>query len=393
MGKLSEKKFFEKLNSNKSQTCLDIAVDLIDSGYSKEAMDLLSALPKYTDDIAPAIAYMIGDPTLMTDMHRTFPFRPLEAKVLAENGANCLLAYYHYGDRRYDEAEALFAKGDDYASKRGLALCAYRRGDVERTLQLLDEAHALCPDMEQIVFEIAYVLNHTGAEPNAAAEKIGSMIPSLANTRDDIATEWAAAYNRAHRYDEALAVLDGHSFVPCEGGETALARQYIAAWYGKGLDFRAAGRDDEALEAFRRAQTLPENLGAGLWHMATVVPAQYEEALLLEKQGDRAGAEKIYNYFGTLYVDFFSNMNLPLLPVYQALGDIRLGKADEAKALLEKTLADWKHEAERHDSGYFGTTPFFISYMDDPKTARKKHYDELIRTAEAVLDGTSELLK
>ncbi len=393
MGKLSEKKFFEKLNSNKSQTCLDIAVDMIDSGYSKEAMDLLSALPKYTDDIAPAIAYMIGDPTLMTDAHRTFPFRPLEAKVLAENGANCLLAYYHYGDRRYDEAEALFAKGDDYASKRGLALCAYRRGDVERTLQLLDEAHALCPDMEQIVFEIAYVLNHTGAEPNAAAERIGSMIPSLANTRDDIATEWAAAYNRAHRYDEALAVLDGHSFVPCEGGETALARQYIAAWYGKGLDFRAAGRDDEALEAFRRAQTLPENLGAGLWHMATVVPAQYEEALLLEKQGDRAGAEKIYNYFGTLYVDFFSNMNLPLLPVYQALGDIRLGKTDEAKALLEKTVADWKHEAERHDSGYFGTTPFFISYMDDPKTARKKHYDELIRTAEAVLDGTSELLK
>ena len=38
-------------------------------------------------------------------------------------------------------------------------------------------------------------------------------------------------------------------------------------------------------------------------------------------------------------------------------------------------------------------TPFFISYMDDPHTARVKNYDALIATAEAVLDGTSDLLK
>ena len=44
MGKLSEKKFFAKLNSNMSQTCLDLAVDLIDAGYRTEAMDLLCAL-------------------------------------------------------------------------------------------------------------------------------------------------------------------------------------------------------------------------------------------------------------------------------------------------------------------------------------------------------------
>ena len=31
--------------------------------------------------------------------------------------------------------------------------------------------------------------------------------------------------------------------------------------------------------------------------------------------------------------------------------------------------------------------------MDDPHTARVKNYDALIATAEAVLDGTSDLLK
>lgn len=393
MGEMTEDEFFGKMCSSISQTCLDLAVDMIDAGYSKEALEMLRAVPRYTDDVAPAIAYIVGDPSLIRDTHRTFPFRPLEAEILAENGANCLLAYYHYGDHRYAEAEALFAKGDDYASKRGLAVCAYRRGDITRAISLLEEAHALCPDMEQIVYELAYILNHTGFEPNAAAEKIGAMIPSLADTRDDIAIEWATAYNRAHRYDEAIRVLMGHSFVPCEGGETALAKQYIAAWYGKGMDLRAAGKDAEALEAFRRAEVLPDSLGAGLWHRATIVPAQYEEALLLEKAGDRDAAFAIYNYFNTLYVDFFSNMNLPLLPVYQALGDIRMGKVEEAKALLEKTLAGWKFDRERHDSGYFGTTPFFIVYMDDPTAARKKYYDALIAEAEAVLNGTSILLK
>lgn len=393
MGEMTEGDFFGKMGSNISQTCLDLAVDMIDAGYGKEAMELLCAVPRYTDDIAPAIAYIVGDPSLIRDTHRTFPFRPLEAEIFAENGANCLLAYYHYGDHRYAEAEALFAKGDDYASKRGLAVCAYRRGGFARAISLLEEAHALCPDMEQIVFELAYILNHTGVEPNAVAEKIGSMVPSLVTVRDDIAIEWATAYNRAHRYDEAIRVLTGHAFVPCEGGETALAKQYIAAWYGKGMDLRAAGKDAEALAAFRNAENLPDSLGAGLWHKATIVPAQYEEALLLEKAGERDAAFAIYDYFNTLYVDFFSNMNLPLLPVYQALGDIRMGKAEKAKALLEKTLTGWKLERERHDSGYFGTTPFFIVYMDDPATARRKYYDALIAEAEAVLDGTSILLK
>ena len=46
----------------------------------------------------------------------------------------------------------------------------------------------------------------------------------------------------------------------------------------------------------------------------------------------------------------------------------------------------------RKDSGYFNTTPFFISYLDDAKTMREAYYDRLINFADNVINGTTELL-
>ena len=46
--------------------------------------------------------------------------------------------------------------------------------------------------------------------------------------------------------------------------------------------------------------------------------------------------------------------------------------------MIEQTIYNWNKESERNDSGYFGTTPFFISYMDDSKSARIKYYKNLI---------------
>lgn len=52
---------------------------------------------------------------------------------------------------------------------------------------------------------------------------------------------------------------------------------------GRGLF--ADGQYEQALEHFRAAQTLPENLGAGLWNEVLLVPHQYFEARCLEELG------------------------------------------------------------------------------------------------------------
>ena len=41
--------------------------------------------------------------------------------------------------------------------------------------------------------------------------------------------ELARAYNLAGQYEQALDVLHGHTLVPCEGGEHAVADQYMFA--------------------------------------------------------------------------------------------------------------------------------------------------------------------
>ena len=46
-------------------------------------------------------------------------------------------------------------------------------------------------------------------------------------SRDDILTELAKTYNQAFEPDEAIKTLMFHDFVPCEGGEHAIADQYM----------------------------------------------------------------------------------------------------------------------------------------------------------------------
>ncbi|MBQ7011278.1 MAG: hypothetical protein IJN63_06195 [Clostridia bacterium] len=103
-------------------------------------------------------------------------------------------------------------------------------------------------------------------------------------------------------------------------------------------------------------------------------------------------AENIFKYIEGIYVDFFSNMHLPELPVYQALAKIRLGKGEEGIAYCRKFRDEWAAARVRKDSGYFNTTPFFISYLDDAKTMREAYYDRLINFADSVINGTTELL-
>ena len=159
------------------------------------------------------------------------------------------------------------------------------------------------------------------------------------------------------------------------------------------MDAKKAGNDEEAYRCFKTSQILPENRGAGIWHECVNTPAQYQEALLLEKFGKKDEAFKIYERINYLYIDYFSHMNLPLLPVYQGLASIRLGDTEKGKKQLEWAVSYWENEMKREGSGYFNTTPFFIPFMDDHKARRVAHYSPMIETAKAILSGTSDMLK
>lgn len=397
LGKISEEDFYGALNSSMSQTLLDVAFDLTAGGFDKEAMEMLAKVPAYTNDVAPSLACIIDKPETANFAHRTFPFRFGEIAALEkyenQNDFRYMLGCLHFAQKRYAKAEQLFFGTEGWQATRAKAVVEWRKGNTSAAIELLKTAVKEKPDCEQLVFELAYLLNLTATDGKESMDIIAALVPDLKTARDDIVTEWAIAANRAGDFETALYLINNHDFIPCEGGETIVAKQHIAAHYGIGNRYFENGDFAKAIEEFRTAQIIPDNLGAGLWQVGPIIPSKYNEALCLIHLGENEKAEEIFNYIIGLDVDFFSNMHLPSLPCYQALSMLKLGKTAEAYAQLKGYMTAWETEKNRVDSGYFSATPFFISYPEKAEVARAKYYNALLNEGNQVLSGTHRFMK
>ena len=284
----------------------------------------------------------------------------------------CLL----YGKGQYEEGieefEKIVSTEENYRAYRNLSMGYYsHRNNKAKSLELMKKAAALAPVTEkQITFETAHLMAKVGTEP----QQIIDFILSRDTNRDEIIVELARAYNHNGQYDKALEVLMNRVFVACEGGEHYIADEYMYAHYLKGREAYLAGKYEEALAIFENAQILPQSLGSGLWNPIKKVPYMYFAAKCLEKLGRNAEAKEIYESFSLYKYDFFTDMYLYTFAYYSARSLEALGKADEAKSLMEWRYNSFKRSSEEQTLGYFGTTPFFIGYIDEAVSARKLHY-------------------
>ena len=53
---------------------------------------------------------------------------------------------------------------------------------------------------------------------------------------------------------------------------------------------------------------------------------------------------------------------------------LHLGENTKAQHLITKYKREWEKIKDTSDNGFFGTTPFFISFTDDPKRLRRAQY-------------------
>jgi len=411
--------FYTSLESSPSQTCLDLAYDLLNAGLDVEARELLEGVPC---EAAPMVSYTLGVLSLKIGdvakadawfaraenaaSGKTFPFRLEELDVLrraVKHDPALAMAWYYLGCLLYDkghaeEAASCWRNSIDEKKAfpipyRNLAVAYYshlnRRDEV---LPLLKKALSLSPGNEQLVLEASHVMAKLGIAPEERAVFIGDQC-NADSTRDDIVLEWARALNQMGSPDRALTLLGSHSFIPCEGGEHAVAEQFLFAHHRLGRAHLREGRHAEALAHFQSAQVLPENLGSGLWHEAMLVPHQYYEALCLDGLGEGDQAIELCRRILDLSVDYFSEMHLPELPVYQALAMIRSGQIGKANHSLRTALTRWTESLARTDAGFFKTTPFFISYLDRSQSARTAHFRYLTGLAKAALGDRAEAME
>jgi len=413
--------FYKNLKSSHSQTCLDLAFDLISSGLKTEAIKLLEGLLSENIKVSPMVLYTLGmlydedgqtekagelyKCAYKSEIICTFPFRLHELKVLryvlnknpeddkALNLLGCLL----YDKGHFDEASRCWEKcikiNDQlYMPYRNLAVAYYSHlNRKDESLPLLQKALSFKPGDKQLIFELSHVMKLAGI---SAKERIKFLKSNCSTTlRDDIYLELACAFNQAEKPIKALELLKTHTFVPCEGGEHAVAKQYMFAHYSLGRDMLKKGNFKNALYHFQKAQNLPDNLGAGLWNEVMLVPHQYYEAYCLEQLNRNDEANNIYSHIIALSVDYFSNVYLSSLPYYQACAMNRTNDNIKGKKLIKHYLDGWEKAQEEKDAGYFKTTPFFISYCEEAKYMRIAYYKYLTGLARLYLGKVEMAIK
>ncbi len=403
---LPREQFYGEMHSSPAQSVLDLVSDLDAMGQRDHILALLEGLLRHRPEegcamILFTLAYYRGltgrDCTELlrraerAPLGQTYPFRSIEARALRaamERGsarAPFLLGCLLYDKRHYQQAAELFEEAlrrdpGNYMACRSLAVaCFSHLGRRRDALPLMHRAMSLHPGA-QLLYETAVLMDKLG---RPAAEKIALLEkdPQLLR-RDDLLTELAKAYNQNGQPGRALEILAAHTFVPCEGGEHAIADQYMFAHYLRGMERLAAGEPEKAAACFTAALTLPENLGAGIWNRCKYVPYRYRLAECLELLGRGAEAAALYREILEIQVDFFSNMHLRELPYYQAMAARKLGQEQRACAILAPARRAWAAELERVDNGFFSTTPFFISFTDDPAQLRRAQYLYLLALAE-----------
>lgn len=390
---------YDIMDSSASQTCLDLAFDLSAMGQYEDVINLLEKMMEAKpEEAVKMVLYTLGYYAKLAGkdsakyyqaagkapMGKTFPFRYEEMVVLKDaiaykkvaaceaDSAELLLGDLLYNKLHYSEAAALWEKlPQDAQALRNLAVAYFsHEGRQEEALPLMKKAMELRPDDSQLLYEIVVLMDKLAIDP---AQKV-ELLTSRTLTRDDLITELAKAYNQCFQPDKAIETLMSHTFVPCEGGEHAIADQYLFAHLIKGVVAYKEGKTQEALELFTLGQTLPDNLGAGIWNHCKLIPLKYHQALCLRDLGNTDLANQIFEYIAGTKIEYFSNMHLKELPYYQACSHRALGQKSAATQLITHYLREWEGIAGKRGSGYFGTTPFFISFVDDPQRLRSAQH-------------------
>ena len=381
------KAFSDLVDTDINQVSLDISELLAEAGLYGEIAALLEGIKAYrplsamTDIVLSVIN---GKTPENAPVGIAFPSRMFEKhmleKLLAADPTNNYARYLYgcllYGKGNFEEGieqfETVVSKEENYRALRNLSMGYYsHRNNKAKALELMKKAAELAPKTEkQITFECAHLMAKVGV----AADEIAEFVLSRGVNRDELVVELARAYNHSGKPDMALEALLNRKFVACEGGEHYIADEYMYAHYLKGKDAYLRGDYEKALAIFRSAQILPESLGSGLWNSVKKVPYQYFEAKCLEKLGKADEAKAIYTHFCTYKFDFFTDMYLYTFAYYAARALESLGRKDEGDKLIKDRFAAWSAECGRETLGYFGTTPFFMGYIDEAVSAKKLHY-------------------
>jgi len=385
------------LKAQKEQVLLDVVTELAAAGFTQEAIKVLSKPSSY-----PMLTYVRGflsgnskDFTIASKQEGRycFPSRPIELAALQkaretnpkDTQAALYLGNLLYGvSKDYEHAEVAWKQaGDSPCVLRNLALAAYNRDNTNPSvLPLLETAIEKDPASSQLVLERMLVGRLQGESPERRISFFTRHASGTAmEKRDDLFLEQVRAENEAGHWEEALRLLYGHVFIPCEGGESSILTEYLFAIDALGRQAISTGNPEKALAWFQKAKHIPENLGGGAWHSVVLVPYLYEEGVCFAQLGNKDEALRCWNQVIDYPIDYFTTMYLPSYPIWRGKAHLALGQLTKGTKECTEALKSAILSIEKPDYGPFNTTPYFISYRENPRHERIEHFTMLIALA------------
>lgn len=362
--------FFTSLRTNVAQTTLDVAFEFIRAGFFREAADMIKKALSYADDKAMlryTLAYcydQLGDGALSERLRKAargqrivdfFPIRAEEATVLEaalekdgnDGFAAYLLGCLRYNFREYERAAELWKNAtenipDFYIPYRNLALVYFNHLEKsEDAISLMLKAVKLKKDDAMLFGELETVMRKSGYAPDATVSALEENRPRC--DTDQAMLTLARAYNGAGRFDDAERIMLSHTFSPGEGAELITAEPYIFSCFARGRVAFAEERYDDALELFKKAQTMPENLNVGFWNESIMMPYLYFEAATLKKLGRDGEANEIIKRLSTLRDVGMWNMGGEFV-YYFAMTIRDGGDAMRAQRIIREAILAWEKE-------------------------------------------------
>jgi tetratricopeptide (TPR) repeat protein len=381
-----------------NQVRLDLAFDLIRSGFLADAKDVLEhADRKAQDGSVPMVLYTLayiarqsGHITacrLQTDAKAAspdycFPNRLEEFIVLRDSLAGDPADYralYYLGNWLYDrgrQEEAIehwrhSAELDPEYSVvwRNFGIALFNvRGDAEGARTAFDKALASNPKDARILYERDQLWKRIGVDAKTRLAELEGR-PELVQTRDDLTVEMAALYNQTAQPQRAAVLMTQRRFQPWEGGEGAVLGQYVRTKLALGREALASCNAARAKSLFQEALEPPENLGEA-WHLlANKSNIYYFLGEACYAAGEHSAAEEWWRKAAEASGDFQDMSVRPYseMTYYSALALMRLNRNDEARHLLRSVMAyarALRNTLAKID--YFATSlPAMLLFNDD----------------------------
>lgn len=255
-----------------------------------------------------------------------------------------------YSQGRREEALAEWEAAAEHVSDgdalhRNLGL-AYRevKHDLKRAEAALRQAAAQKPSHQRVYLELEDVLRAMKADPRERLAVLDTA-PAGVQRRSLVAAQQTAACVELAEWDRAILLLTTHEFHRWEA-EFRMRGLYVSAFVGRGSERFDRGDMAGACADFDAALEYPTNLRIGR-------PAQTEDSrprwcvgLAREALGETEAARAHWEAGAAETYLRHSHTGAPDRAVYKALCLRKLGKTQEAEALLAEELGAARERAE-----------------------------------------------